>query len=203
LIVDYIGVFRNLEDALAIYAAPGADSDEVPVKDKTELMAWMRAAIENARSFCQEHGVDLDGMLAASGFELVAKGQAALEQILVNEETNTEFLAHVHLVDRLFKAILPDPEANEFGPVRAALVYLSEAIAALNRPVDVSHVMTRVEQLLDQSVAANAYVIHSRGDEAAGQIIDLNEVDWDNLAERLAKGNKRTEAEKLKAAVVR
>jgi type I restriction enzyme, R subunit len=202
LIVDYIGVFRHLEEALAIYAAPGAGGDgETPVKDKDELLAWMRGAMENALAFCRDHAVDVDGMLAASGFDLIAKGQEALENVLVNDETKTEFLAHVRLVDRLFKAILPDPMANEFGPVRAVLVYLSEAIAALRPKVDVSHVMAKVEQLLDDSVAANAYIIHSPPEDTAGNAIDLNEVDWDKLAERLAKGKKRTEAEKLKAAV--
>jgi type I restriction enzyme R subunit len=202
LIVDYIGVFRNLEAALAIYAGTGDGNGASPVKDKAELVAWLHTAIANATDYCTKLGINLDSLLAATGLDLVAQGQDAVERILVDDTTKAQFLTHARLVDRLFKAMLPDPDANQFGPVRAVLVYLAEAIASLNPPVDVSHVMARVEQLLDESVAANAYVIHGAAGEAlAGEPIDLNQIDWDALAAKMAKGKQRTEAEKLRAAV--
>lgn len=37
LIVDYVGVFRNLQRALAIYAR-GTASGEIPIKDKAALL---------------------------------------------------------------------------------------------------------------------------------------------------------------------
>jgi len=199
LIVDYIGVFRNLEAALAIYAAPKGDGS-LPVKDKTELVAWLRSAIDTALGVCRDHGVDIDQMLTVKGFDLVKAVDDAVELLIVDDETKIQFIAHARLVDRLFKAILPDPEANEFGPVRAVLVYLAECIAKLNPTVDVSHVLGQVEVLLDDSVAANAYLIHAPPGEGA-TLIDLNEVDWDTLAAKFAAGKKRTEAEKLRAAV--
>jgi type I restriction enzyme, R subunit len=199
LIVDYIGVFRNLEAALAIYAAPNGDGS-LPVKDKTELLAWLRSAVDDALDFCRDRGVDIDGMLAVKGFDLVAAGEVAVEQLIVDDQTKAQYLAHARLVDRLFKAILPDPEANEFGPVRAVLVYLAERIVSLDPTVDVSEVLGKVEHLLDESVAANAYVIHAPTGQGAA-LIDLNEIDWEVLAGRFAKGKKRTEAEKLRAAV--
>jgi len=203
LIVDYIGVFRNLEAALAIYAAPSTIDDEaMPVKDKEELLTWLQAAIENAVAFCRDLGVDVDALLNTTGFDLIAKGQDAMEHLIIDDETKARFLAHARLVDRVFKAILPDPLANRFGPTRAVLVYLAEAIASLSPPVDVSHVMAKVEQLLDESVAANAYVIHAPdGASLTGNTIDLNEIDWKALAEQFAKGKQRTEAEKLRTAV--
>ncbi len=124
------------------------------------------------------------------------------DQVVV---ADCRFLAHTRLVNQLFKAILPDPEANEFGPTRAVLVYLAEAIASLNPPVDVSHVLAKVEQLLDESVAANAYVIHAPpgadGETLTDHRIDLNEIDWEAVTRRFSTGKKRTEAEKLRAAV--
>jgi type I restriction enzyme R subunit len=202
LIVDYIGVFRNLEAALAIYAGTGDGDGTTPVKDKAELVAWLQTAIANATEYCTNLGINLDALLTATGLDLVAQGQEAVEKVLMDDTTKAQFLTHARLVDRLFKAMLPDPDANQFGPMRAVLVYLAEAIASLNPPVDVSHVMARVEQLLDDSVAANAYVIHGAdGETLAGSPIDLNQIDWDALAARMSKGKKRTEAEKLRAAV--
>jgi len=202
LIVDYIGVFRDLQAALAIYAAPGAgDGDEVPVKDKDELVSWLKVSIDNATNFCRQHDVDLSLILDARGFERVALGQQAVEQLIADEATKQEFLSLARLVDRLFKSILPDVHANEFGPVRSVLMYLADAIGSLTPPADISGVLGRVEQLLDESVAANAYVIKDDAKSLVGAPIDLNQVNWESLEQQFRKGKKRTEMEKLRAAV--
>jgi type I restriction enzyme R subunit len=145
--------------------------------------------------------VDVDVMLALTGFDMVAAADDAVEHLIVEDDTKAAFLTHARLVDRLFKAILPDPAANEFGGRRAVLDFLAQKIASLNPPVDVIHVLGQVEQLLDESVAANVYVIHVTGEDADAHMLDLNEVDWDALAEKFATGKKRTEAERLRAAV--
>ena len=60
LIVDYIGVFRYLEKALAIYAT-GADTEgEKPIADKSKLVEKLKAAIAEISEFCNGLGVDLE-----------------------------------------------------------------------------------------------------------------------------------------------
>jgi type I restriction enzyme R subunit len=44
LIVDYVGVFRNLQRALAIYAR-GTAAGELPIKDKAALLAEFKKAL--------------------------------------------------------------------------------------------------------------------------------------------------------------
>src|SRR5437868_8818620 len=52
LIVDYVGVFRNLEKALAIYAIPSVDDDgSMPVRDKAQLVGWLAEAETEASRF--------------------------------------------------------------------------------------------------------------------------------------------------------
>ena len=91
LIVDYVGVFRNLQKALAIYAAPapggGADT---PVKDKAELVEQLRKAIAEAEAFCAERGVDPATIQAAQGFERVRLLDDAVEAIVVNDEVEAQ-----------------------------------------------------------------------------------------------------------------
>ncbi|MEZ4499878.1 MAG: hypothetical protein R2839_07310 [Thermomicrobiales bacterium] len=57
LIVDYIGIFKNLEKALAIYAA-GTNGD-TPIRPKTELLEKLRAARQEAAAFLEARGVSL------------------------------------------------------------------------------------------------------------------------------------------------
>jgi len=207
LIVDYVGVFRNLERALAIYAIPSVDDDgSMPVRDKSQLVSLLSEAEAEARRLCLEIGVDLDAIHAAQGFQVTGMGDEALEKILRDEETRSAFLAHARIVNSLFRAILPDAEANRFAPVRSALNYLADSIKNLEDPVDVSRVLERVHELLDESVAANPYVIHEQrspyeAEESLKGRIDLNAIDWRAVAARFAGGKKRTEAERLRALV--
>ena len=207
LIVDYVGVFRNLEKALAIYAIPSVDDDgSMPVRDKAHLVGWLAEAEVEAQNFCREVGVDLDAINAAKGAAVIALGEEAVEQILRNEETKSAFLAHARIVNGLFKAILPDPQANRFAPIRSTLTYLADSINSLAQPVDVSRVLDRVQELLDESVAANPYLIREprspyEADDTLTGRVDLNAIDWPAVAERFAGGKKRTEVERLRAVV--
>ncbi len=207
LIVDYVGVFRNLEKALAIYAIPSVDDDgSMPVRDKAHLVGWLAEAEAEAQNFCREVGVDLAAINAAKGATVVGLGDTAVENILRDEETKSAFLAHARIVNGLFKAILPDPQANRFAPIRSALSYLADVITSLTQPVDVSRVLDRVQELLDESVAANPYLIREprspyEADDTLTGRIDLNAIDWPAVAERFAGGKKRTEVERLRAVV--
>ncbi len=87
LIVDYIGVFRDLEKALAIYgAATGDDRVDSPIQDKAAARRGASAeAVEACAELCARYDVDLDELRAATGFEFIALRDAAVEALLVDE----------------------------------------------------------------------------------------------------------------------
>jgi type I restriction enzyme R subunit len=63
-----------------------------------------------------------------------------------------------------------------------------------------------VQELLDDSVAANPYIIHERrsiydADDSLAGRIDLNAIDWEALSERFTAGKRHTEVERLRALV--
>jgi type I restriction enzyme, R subunit len=93
LIVDYIGVFRNLEKALAIYGAANADTD-APIKDLDTLVEALNGAVDTVVGFCASKGVDLLEMRDAKGFAHVALRDAAVDNLLVDEDTRTTFLGN-------------------------------------------------------------------------------------------------------------
>ena len=55
LIVDYVGIFRNLQKALAIYAKQRGGETELPIKDKQALLDALADALKEARGFCAEY----------------------------------------------------------------------------------------------------------------------------------------------------
>ena len=217
LILDYVGVFRDLQKALAIYGSGsggGVKPGECPVQKKAELVAALRDAIQKARKFCQERGVDVEKIINAKGFQKVADLEDAaahlvdkkvigaiadaVEKVIVNDDFKKRYLSLSSQVVRLYKAILPDPAANEFVAIKTCLVVLAEKIRSFLPEVSIDDVMEKVGQLLDESIATKGYVIHSTEETS---IIDLSQIDFEALKAHFEKGRKRTEAEKLKAAV--
>ena len=205
LIVDYVGVFRNLQKALAIYGSGsggGVKPGEEPVKEKAELVAMLKTAIAQTIQFLKEIGIEAEPIIAAKGFERVKLLDEAVDAVLVNDTTKKRFINLSNTVNRIFKAILPDPEANEFVPVCALFRAIQLKIEALQPEADVSEVMEKVEDLLDESITAKGYIIREPViPYGKKKLIDLSEIDFKALKKEFAKERRRIEIEKLRGAI--
>jgi len=202
LIVDYAGVFRNLERALAIYGTGGGG--DKPVEDKSALVAALQQALGETRGLCQEQGVDLTVIQTVEGFTRVGLLDDAVEALVASEEIKRRYLDLANTVQRLYKAVLPDPAAREFAAEVTPVQVIADKIRALTPPADISQVMQQVEALLDRSIATEGYILHEPsapyGDK---RWIDLSMIDFEKLSEQFETGRKRTINEKLKGTVAR
>lgn len=197
LIVDYVGVFRNLEKALAIYGAAGPSESPIEIIDA--LSGELEAAIAGLFEFCLAVGVDLAAMRDAEGFDHIAKRDAAVEALLIDEGTRTDFQQKARQTRKLFKALLPNPQAAAQQRNVAAVRVVAERIAEVTRPpeADLSAVTDAVDALLDRSVGAEEYVIRAAAEGIKPDpLIDLSLIDFDGLAAKFA-GRKRAETDRL------
>lgn len=204
LIVDYVGVFRDLERALAIYGSAyggGVREGETPVLDKSELLEALRDAVSRVERFCRDHDVKLAEIQTASGFEKLRLLDNAVEAIIINDESKRRYLSLATDVLRLFKAILPDPTANEFISVRAVIAIIAEKIRSLTLDPDISGVMGAVEDLLDRSVAAEPYIIRESIEEDRERMVDLSKISFEGLKAKFEKARRHMEAERLRAVI--
>jgi type I restriction enzyme R subunit len=203
LIVDYIGVFRNLQKALAIYgsaAGGGIEEGDTPVKAKTALVEQLREAIAEATNFCTAKGIDLPKLLSTQdAFARTKLWADAVEAILLNDDSKRTYFSLAGNITRLYKAILPDPNANEFTATEALFSRLTQEIRSEVPDVDISEVKAQVEELLDDSIVAGQFIIP----DSQGQYIDLSQLNFEALKARFATGYQRTEAEKLKGTLNR
>ena len=217
LIVDYVGVFRNLEKALSIYgssAGGGVKDGESPIEQKEELVEDLRLAIAEAVAFCEDRGVNLDAILTADGFQKIAfldeaannlvdkkvndAVDDAVEQVILNDDLKKKYLSLAGRVVRLYKAILPDQAANEFAPMKTCLAVLADKIRTFTEEANIDDIVQQVGELLDESIATRGYVIHATEETS---LLDLSQIDFEALKAHFEKGRKHTEAEKLKKAV--
>lgn len=193
LIVDYVGVFVNMQKALAIYA-PGSGS-ETPVKDKSALVLRLKEAIEETKKYCTGKGINFIKIISAKGFEKVKLLDDAVDAILENDDSKKQFLLLAAKVNNLFRAILPDKIANDLYPDCLLIVILANKIRSLVPPVDISKVMKDIERLLDESITAEGYLIR---DVKPDKLIDLSKIDFEKLKAKFEPKRKHIEAEKLK-----
>ncbi|GGK85667.1 type I restriction endonuclease subunit R [Deinococcus radiotolerans] len=199
LIVDYVGVFRNLQRALAIYGAGSGSGmgDETPVQNKDELLAALRAVLGEAEAIVTAHGVDPQAILQATGETKLELIRDATDALLAGDDVRKRFTDTANTVNRLYKAVLPDPAAQAYAAQRALYRVLAERLNLDEDEPEVDGVMQQVETLLDTSVAAHGYVIRDGTTR-----IDLSQVDFDKLRAMFEKTpRQRTEAEKLRAAL--
>jgi type I restriction enzyme R subunit len=200
LIVDYIGVFRDLQKALAIYGSAsggGVEEGDTPVQSKEALVEELRNAIAQTLQFCSDRGINFDEIQTTTqAFARTKLWNDAVEAILVNDDSKQRYLALTQNVTKLYKAILPDPAAGEFNPTLYTLGEITKRIRNLASPVDISEVKAAVEEILDESIGTLKYVIPE-----SNQLIDLSQIDFDALKAQFDKGYKHTEAEKLKGAI--
>jgi type I restriction enzyme R subunit len=194
LIVDYLGVFRDLQKALAIYA-PQTGRDETPVKNKTELVELLKKAINETTTFCTQQGIDLDKLTKADGFERVKYLDDAVEAILVNDDTKGRYATHVQVVTRLFRAIKPDPAVKDFMPICVSLAVILAKIRSLTPQADISDIKAEIEELLDRSVFAKDYLKTQR------QPFDLSKINFEALRKDFERRKKRMEVERLRALI--
>jgi len=200
LIVDYVGIFRALQSALATYARPTAGGGAgSPILDKAELVAALQSALNEAAGFAQMRGITLETIAAAQGFIRIGLIDDAVEAFLATEADKKQYLQLASRVARLFKAILPDPLANELAPLAVLVSYLAAKIHAETDPPDISAVMSDVEQLLNDSIATEGYRIGPASKPQA--LVNLSEIDFAALQAKFAQGRQRTEAEKLKRLI--
>ncbi|WJJ93974.1 type I restriction endonuclease subunit R [Neopusillimonas aromaticivorans] len=199
LIVDYVGIFRNLQDALRIYAKPNQPG-QLPINDKAALVEQLEELLKQAESFCTGLDIDLKGVVNTPPEKRLEALQKAMDVVLeAGEDKVKAYLLLAGQVARTFKAILPDAEANAYAPMSVLVAYLGAMIKALRPAPDISWVMSDLDALLDDSIATEGYRIGER--PAAESLIDLSQIDFAALQKKFEEGKKATETEKLKGQI--
>lgn len=200
LIVDYANVFASLEKALAIYGK--GTGGEMPVRDKKALADELRNAVNDVNDYCLNRNVvlaEIENMPTAN-FAQAGAIQVAADHLMAPEAIKRDFLALEALVRSLYGAVKPDPVATEFSQRCGCLAAIGECIRTVTDPPDISHIMQGIQDLLDESIAAEPFKIRQKT-EGYGHI-DLSKINFEALRKRFEiKKPSNTDVERLKAAV--
>jgi type I restriction enzyme R subunit len=195
-IVDYIGVFRNLQKALSIYGA--GDEGDSPIIDKAVLLKQLQQFVLEADKFCKNKKIDIKAIFQAESFKRIKLFDDAVEKIVGNEKDKKKYLSLVNHLWKMYKSILPEPKVKELKPHVMIHKIIFKKIKLLTPPVDVSEVMDKIDQLLEDSIDTSGYIIKEK--DLKKRYVDLSKIDFDKLRDKFKK-NKNTEADLLKNAI--
>lgn len=207
LIVDYANVFASLEKALAIYGR-GRDGT-TPVRDKQALIEELRAALDQAGTFCSGQGVELSAIEGAKtgSLERLSLLAEAVNRLITPDPLRKDFLGHERLVTALYRALKPDPVLVKFWVRVMTLATIAGSIKERTgspAPGDITATMAAINKLLDESIASDGYRFREgpAGGDGRQGLINLADIDFDVLAKRFKESKrKNVELEQLKAAI--
>ncbi len=212
LIVDYIGIFKDLRKALAIYAssqdqsASPLDQGDMPIKSKKALRPYLEGAMQEVEAFCQKQDIDLSAILAANTLDSIRLLTAAANQIVINDGTQKQYIALAASAERYYNSLLPNKELQDKYEKRVALVVeIVRILYSFKEPTDVSNIMEDINNLMSESIATKDYVVRKISESSSQYIlperIDLSKIDYEALAADFEAGNQALKYDRLRGKI--
>lgn len=203
LLVDYCGIFRSLQKALAIYGAGEGGTTDSPVKPKAELIKELEKTIAETVKLCEDNGVDVRKIVDSDRLMQIKYIGDAADALLINDETKRRYLVLASQVDKLFNAILPDPDAKKYADICSVIRVIAERIRSIiMEDVDVTVVKKKIEDLLNETVEVIGYIKEDTFPYGKKRI-DLSKIDFEALKKKFDKGKKKNTEVAMLAGVIR
>lgn len=201
IIVDYYGIFRNLNKALAIYGSAIAGTlkeGEMPIQKKEKLIEDLEEALSAMENYFQDKGINPNEILEAQGFDKVQLIDEAVNAILTNDESRATFFTLIDRVTTTYSDILPNPVANKYLSIVTLYTIILETIHSEIPEIDISDIMNQIESLLDKSIVVKEYTLLKEK-----KPINIVKLDLTKLKQQFKRRQKNTTAEKLRQAIER
>jgi len=193
LIVDYAGIFRNLQKALAIYN-PGGIEIDYPVRPKEELIEELDKTINKMTELCKGKGIGIDKILAADKLKTIKLLDNAVDAILGTKGLKSEYMSLAYAIHRLQKSIMPDTRIKPYRYKCSLFKVIAEKIRSLAPEVDITEAKDKIVEAIDEAITAKGYIIKQ---PFGLHRIDLSKIDFDAIKKRFVENRKHIETEQL------
>ncbi|QJD81543.1 type I restriction endonuclease subunit R [Spirosoma rhododendri] len=190
IVIDYIGVFTRLEKALAKYARPSGKKRDYPAEVFEDLLGCLDAAITEAILFMASQGLPVTQLTdSPQTFDKLAQFQAFADYLSRTEELKKEFSVFQTAITSFYEACKPDiltedllpasPYRGRYRRIKEVFEYLRKIISRkLDDTGDFDGARAKADQLIDESIVAEAYVIYNTA------AVDLSDIDFDALQQK-------------------
>lgn len=186
LIVDYIGVFANLQTALAEYSPSDRDQAGVPIDEMVQIMLEKHDIVRGLL-----HGVDYDASPELTASQRLNEYAKVLDFVMADPDRTSRFNDQVLALAKAFALAGARDEAaairNDvrlFTDVRAAILKIQNPDSGKGGSGAVE-IDTALRQLLNEAVAADQVVdVYQLAGVETPEISILSDEFLDSLAEK-------------------
>ena len=182
IVVDYVNVFKYMQQALSDYASTG-DNAEYPAKDIEALILSIDECIQECEAFLLQLGISIENIIAESNtldqLDLLRK---AYLKILEKDEWKDRFKVLSNLLMNLYDARKPEIfERGWYNKKFAPLSYLHGLFCNQIDDEKLNRAKAKMAETLDQSVSAEQTANQATYGIHQGKVIDLSRLDVDAL----------------------
>lgn len=206
-IIDYYNVFRNMRKALKDYAQ-GQEGEEMPVREKGDLIKLLDDAIVQGTAFCSSIGIDLGALHETKDiFKKVGKFEDYADTMLAKDEWRKGFVVYENTISGLYEACKPEILGQPVVRSVAVFQYLRGVVDAIVEQADIDAVSLRVSELLDESLVVDESTVLKEDPEKfritqSGKTWDLSKINFEKLKEDFqAAPHKNIEIADLRAFI--
>ena len=156
----------------------------------------IKEELSKTKEFLEKQDVTLENIVdEVSFFEKVALIDKAVDALLEYDDLVSEFNAQVNFIHRIYKAILPDPEAGQYYTKVKTLMVIQEKLRNEIPDVDIEDIKEKIERILDDTINTTDYLIKSP------KPLDLSQINFEKLQELFNNGQKRKAVDILKRVI--
>ncbi|WP_163165408.1 type I restriction endonuclease subunit R [Arthrobacter sp. Alg241-R88] len=186
LVVDYIGVFANLQAALAEYSPSDRDQAGVPIHEMVSVMLEKHDIVRGLL-----HGVQYDSSPGLSASQRLAEYAKVLDFVMVDPDRTSRFNNQVLALAKAFalagardEAAVVRNDVRLFTDVRAAILKIQNPDSGRGGSGAVE-IDTALGQLLNEAVAADQVVdIYRLAGVETPELSILSDAFLDSLADK-------------------
>ncbi len=187
LIIDYIGIVKALQKALADYTKNVSGLGSIdPTIDKDKLIARIIETIEKAKIFLQERDFVLQNLINAVNFEKVDLLQTAANAVCGTIEDKKAFSTYASELNRLMKYVdrkeISGNSRKEYEAISAIYAELQKK----RRHADTTDLMVAINAIINEYVQ-----IETETGTKPSRRFDISGIDFDLLQREFAKVKKR------------
>ncbi len=190
LVLDYIGVFKRLEKALAKYSRPVDDKTKYAAEDFDDLVDKLEASIAVGVAFMNSHQLQIQEIIESREiFKNLSQFKEFADALSKTEELKKEFAVYQTAITSFYEACKPDILTEEllresdykgkFKRSKEVFEYLRKII---NRQVEAAgnydSAQDKADILIDESIVSAGYRIESLKE------ISLSQIDFEKLKQR-------------------
>jgi len=184
LIVDYNGMLKSLQEALAQYAlgdnGEGGEEIIAPIEERVQALI---ESIEATEAYLRGLGFDPATLVGSTGFARIKRLKYAVEAVYTSDEAKRRFEVLARQVFVRFKELLMEPSAFAFAERHDNIEAIYKKLRERRDTADVTELLKELHRIINEAIRTQA----PGDDQAEGLTFDLSQIDMDKLRDEFAK----------------